>query len=151
MDFENITLRRNKTVFTMNESLGSSFESTNSDYRARSLPDLSTVCNEEIEKLTQEIEQLKLKLMTANNEIDNLILENSTLKKYNKEQENTISQLKNLCSSPTTSSKKNSTTKKRGMRVHNMTTFTKQKLCLNKVISILSHQSVIITRQMALN
>lgn len=121
MDIENVTLRRNKTIIN---SPNSSFESTISEYSSKSLPQsLSTGLNyQDFERLNEEIEQLKIQLNTANNEIDNLVMENSTLKKQTLEQKNTIEQLKNLCSGPTSSTKKHSTAKKKkSSKIQNFT------------------------------
>lgn len=127
MEFENITLRRNKTIIN---SPNSSFDSTISEYSSKSLPQsLATgLTYEEFERLKEEIEQLKMQLRTANNEIDNLIMENSTLKKQTLEQQNSIAQLKNLCSGSTNSTIKRSTTlKKRNCKVQNLANITYKK------------------------
>lgn len=95
MDHDNITIRRNKTSkFSSNES----FTSTYSDELARSLPDLSTrtMTAEEVMELKEEITRLNTELTIANNEIDNLLMENSLLKKKTVEQENIIHQYKKI-------------------------------------------------------
>lgn len=90
MDSQNITLRRHKT--TINESLNLSFTSTTSDYLAKSLPDLSSGCldQDNYNLLKKEIDELKLKLSSADNEIDNLTMEINELKKITISQEKTI-------------------------------------------------------------
>lgn len=91
----NITIRRKKT-YKSTESLDS-FESGNSDYLAKSLPDLSTYNESDLKELKEEMENLKYQLLSAHNEIDNLLLENSALRKQNEEQEAVINQLKKVC------------------------------------------------------
>ncbi|CAK1595181.1 unnamed protein product [Parnassius mnemosyne] len=126
MNFENITVRKNKTILN---SPNSSFESTNSDYLSKSLPQLSSSLSyEEFERLKEEIEQLRMQLNTANNERDNLIMENNTLKKQTAEQQNTITNLKKICSETQSSTKKNSTIKKQRCKVKNLNIVHRKKL-----------------------
>lgn len=95
-NFENITIRKNY-VSTSNESL-KSFETSNSEYVARSLPDLSTLTNDDIGELQEEINLLKKQLTSAHAEIDNLSLENNSLKKQILEQKSAICHYKKIYS-----------------------------------------------------
>lgn len=96
-NFENITIRK-KHISASSESL-KSFESSNSEYLVRSLPDLSTLSNEnEACELREEIKLLKNQLDSAHAEIENLSLENSSLKRITMEQENTITYYKKIYS-----------------------------------------------------
>ncbi|CAG4956755.1 unnamed protein product [Colias eurytheme] len=79
----------------MNHSITSN-QSTDSDYLARSLPDLSTY-NENCDG-KEQIEDLKSQLEAAHLEIENILLENSSLKKIIVEQKAAISRFKQLCS-----------------------------------------------------
>lgn len=81
----------------------------------RSCPELQNLKNyAEIEQMKKQIEDLKLKLQIAENEIDNLITENYALKNQHLKKDTKIEQLKNFCrSSPTnTPSKKRKTLNK---------------------------------------
>lgn len=86
--FENITLRK-KNVSMSNTSMDS-FETTTSDYLVRSLPDLSAVGDNSNKELREEINTLKCQLQSAHNEIENLILENNSLRRVNEEQSKNI-------------------------------------------------------------
>lgn len=83
MSYENIT-RRNpkaKTLTRQNTSNTSSL-SEDSDAeinKALSLPDLSTIPRHDIEDYIEQINTLKIQLESANNQIDELLLENSSL------------------------------------------------------------------------
>lgn len=84
------------------DSLDSS--QTNLSMRSLDLPknsDLST-----IDCLKVEIQQLKISLESAMQEIDNLVLENGELKKQIGMQQEQINTLKDICSSPPTHKKK---------------------------------------------
>lgn len=114
MDDQHVTQRRIKT--NLNESWNTSLISTtSSDYHAQSLPDLSTgnLHDHEFVTLKEEFEKMKLKLMSANIEIDNLNTEIRELKTITENQEKTILQLKTICSSPISSSKRNQTLRKK--------------------------------------
>lgn len=108
---ENVTIRRHQR---QNIST-SSFESINSDYLSKSLPDLSTgnILNEEIAELKEEVENLKRLLQSANDEIDNLISENNTLKKNSLQSEKQILKYKKICSNPSISTRKSLSSKKK--------------------------------------
>lgn len=78
MEDENVTIRRHKTM--ANDSLDLSFESTNSQIRRHSLPDLSTGYDSDREDLRKELLKLKSELESAHLEIFKLNEENKTLK-----------------------------------------------------------------------
>lgn len=96
----------------------------------RSLPDLSSRQNKEIENLQDEISNLKLKLYAAENEIDNLILEKSNMEKIIASQARKINNLLNVCSSSTinhsstlsSAKKKKKKDKSNSLDIHKMTT-----------------------------
>ncbi|CAG5036509.1 unnamed protein product [Parnassius apollo] len=73
--------------------MNTSLTSSDSEYDIKSLPDISTPFNFELEIIKEELERTKSILASANLEIENLLLENSSLKKKNMEYEKTISQL----------------------------------------------------------
>lgn len=77
---ENITIRRHKTM--LNESFDLSFESTNSEIRGQSLPDLSTGYDSDKEDLKAELLQLRRELESARIEIQKLTEENLSLKQF---------------------------------------------------------------------
>ncbi|KAH9634542.1 hypothetical protein HF086_016630 [Spodoptera exigua] len=117
MEFQNITLRKNKT--TANESLNLSFLSTTSDYLAKSLPDLSTghLFNEDIERYKEEIGKLKEQLEIAHLEIENLTIVNNNLQRLFCEQKQKNEQLKQICTnSPSTLKKTNSISKQKACK-----------------------------------
>lgn len=97
----NITLRRKKTFSRksydslQNHNLSSSLDSD----MAKSLPDLSTYDLGENEELKSKIRDLELKLISAHNEIDKLILENTKLSKQLSNRELRIKELLHICSS----------------------------------------------------
>lgn len=96
-DFENITTRK-KYVSQSSESL-KSFETSNSEYLAKSLPDISTIALEDdIIDLREEIKSLKIQLESAHIEIENLSVENNSLKNLSSEQQNIISYYKKIYS-----------------------------------------------------
>ncbi|CAD0198574.1 unnamed protein product [Chrysodeixis includens] len=70
---ENITLRKKPTNTSLSES--SLFETT-----AMSMPDISVQSDENVSKLHTEIENLRSQLLSAHQEIDNLLTENKQLK-----------------------------------------------------------------------
>lgn len=117
-------MRRNRTAIN---SPTSSFDSANSEYHSKSLPQTISLNCEECEKLNGDIEQLRMQLNTANDEIDNLVMENATLKKQTIEQQNIIAKLKTLCSSQSSSTKKHSTLKKNKCMIQNLN-ITKKNL-----------------------
>ncbi|CAG4928707.1 unnamed protein product [Colias eurytheme] len=94
MEDQFVTIRKNRTT-NMNHSIISN-QSTDSDYLARSLPDLSTY-NENCDG-KEQIEDLKSQLEAAHLEIENILLENSSLKKIIVEQKAAISRFKKICS-----------------------------------------------------
>ncbi|CAH1647860.1 unnamed protein product [Spodoptera littoralis] len=111
MDSQNVTIR--KKGIMMNESLDCTFTSSHSthEYLRRSLPDLSTR-DETNNALQEELLDLKIQLERAHNEIDNLLLENNTLKMQTVEQQKTIKQLKTICTSSPIKHKLNHSTPK---------------------------------------
>lgn len=132
-NFENITMRK-KYISLSSESL-KSFETSHSDYLARSLPDISTVLDEnKLCELREEIKLLKTQLESAHAEIENLSLENSSLKKLVVEQQSTITQYKSIFSgSPDL---KNSLRKKKGHRKSEIPPLTHTIITANSEPSI---------------
>lgn len=116
----NVTIRNKKTSVrheTSYESLpcinNSSLLSEDSNLM-RSLPDLSTIQNDEtIMELKSTINHMKLKIESADNEIDRLILENKLLKQTISDQDIKIKELIKICSS----SSKTSLTKPSGKKI----------------------------------
>ncbi|KAL4719849.1 hypothetical protein ACJJTC_002257 [Scirpophaga incertulas] len=106
MDSENVTIRKGKpTLHVSNSSLNQadlSQYSGLSGYLAKSLPDLSTVLQEDIEELKSEIINLRLQLENCHQEIENLNYENTILKKQVDNSQNVIARYKKICTeSPT--------------------------------------------------
>lgn len=127
MTDSNITLRK-KTIRkeTSYESLpcinNSSLLSEDSNLM-RSLPDLSTVQNDEIiTELRNTIDNLNLKLECADNEIDKLILENKALRQTTTDQDIKIKELIKICSSTSKSNSAKSSKQKLLKRRINFTT-----------------------------
>lgn len=124
LSYENITLRRRKTVLNAsfesidhnrrhktvsNRSFDLSFESTNSEIRRFSLPDLSTVYDSDKDDLKEELLQLRNDLESAHLEIAKLNEENVTLKNALNKQKYRSRTLQKICSESkvkATSSKK---------------------------------------------
>ncbi|KAL4719552.1 hypothetical protein ACJJTC_010884 [Scirpophaga incertulas] len=90
---------------TYNEQ-NQSFLSLDSNLTVRSLPDISTRDNDEIIKMAQLLSELKIKLDSANNEIDSLNIENRSLQKQLQEKECKIQQLIKISTSTTKKQKK---------------------------------------------
>lgn len=65
----------------------------------RSCPDLRSVGNEILSDHLDKIDSLEIRLLSAENEIQNLILENNGLKKLLDENEKTIKKLTHICTS----------------------------------------------------
>lgn len=107
MSDEFVTLRRHKTL--SNGSFDLSFESTNSEIKRLSLPDLSTGYDSDKDDLKKELLQLRNDLEIAHLEITKLSEENITLKNALKKQKYRSRTIKKTWSEPkikTTSSKK---------------------------------------------
>lgn len=98
-------------------------ESEPGSMAAKSLPDLSTLQNQEMEIMKNEILDLQLKLQATENEMDNLLLENKSMAIKLKEQDRKIKDLLTICS--TTANNKN---KSKNNRKKNKTGDQKQKL-----------------------
>lgn len=77
------------------------FTSLIDDKLSRSCPELSTVRPEDLEELKRIISNLQEKLVSADKEIENLLMENGTLKKKLNENKEKIDQLKRVCGSST--------------------------------------------------
>lgn len=103
MDENNITIRRKyrcgslESIKTLESDI--SFESSTSNKLGRSLPDLSTMDQQEINDLKSTIENLQTQLLSAHNEIDTLTIKNISLEKQITDYELQISKLMNICSS----------------------------------------------------
>ncbi|KAJ2943418.1 hypothetical protein O0L34_g12227 [Tuta absoluta] len=84
---DKITLRKKRTTEILHTSLpnvtasSSALSDDDSSNQHRSLPDLSTLHNNEIEELRQEIASLKMKALAADNHIEELTLENISMQK----------------------------------------------------------------------
>lgn len=106
---ENITQRKKYvvTVSTQNSfeclsdnSFNSTRETSESELN-RSCPIIGRYNSEEMENLHRKINQLENKLQVAEHEIDNLILQNSTLQTKISEYENKIKKLTHICTPKT--------------------------------------------------
>lgn len=91
--------KEDNSFLSLDTDLRTSFpDASKSGYLARSLPDLSTVCtNTENEELKNEVDSLKAELCSAHTEIENLLMEKSSLEKLLCDQQKTIIQLKTIC------------------------------------------------------
>lgn len=78
----------------------------------RSCPDLRINCSHQLENLKEKHDNLQNKLHSADVEIQNLIGENYTLKNRIKQLEQTVNNLKKICSSSSTQNKTTSTNKR---------------------------------------
>ncbi|KAJ2951365.1 hypothetical protein O0L34_g13505 [Tuta absoluta] len=90
---DKITLRKKRKTEILHTSLpnvtasSSALSDDDSSNQHRSLPDLSTLHNNEIEELRQEIASLKMKALAADNHIEELTLENISMQKKIEEQD----------------------------------------------------------------
>lgn len=113
MDNEYVTIRREKTNCNINVSTENSFQSLSIDdseheYSSiaspnimnRSCPENYDCSQEVIKELENKIQQLQQKLDSADNEIINLLAENSSLVKLNHKYESKIKTLTQIYSSP---------------------------------------------------
>lgn len=98
---------------------GSVSELSKSDHLAKSLPDLSTLTNTDIDDFKKENELLKEQLHIAHTEIENLHSEKNDLQKQNLEQQKLIAQLKLICKSSPYKSNKTSSITKHGSKFFN--------------------------------
>lgn len=111
---QNVTIRPKHTTNLPSTNSFDSFADTISDSDVdiegstlfesnlnRSCPQLETTTREEMEQLQKIIMELRTKLSSAEKEIDNLSLENGTLKKKITTLETKISKLKQVCGSST--------------------------------------------------
>lgn len=79
------------------EKRSSTLESTS--FMNRSYPDIRPNLDEKVIELERVIIKLQEKLLIAENEIENLVVENNTLKKKISSQETKVNQLKHICKS----------------------------------------------------
>ncbi|CAG4978968.1 unnamed protein product [Parnassius apollo] len=98
---ENVTIRRRHKT-SLNESFDLSFESTNSEVRRHSLPDLSTGYDSEEEDLKNELLLLRNELESAHLEIVKLSEENLSLKDALNKQKLKLQMYHRICSEPRT-------------------------------------------------
>lgn len=96
MSFENITIRKPRIEFE--NSSDQSFVSTLSEQRTMSTPDLTNnyYYNSELEDLREELKHCKNQLESADEQIQELLLENVSLKKLSKEQERLLNTIKSI-------------------------------------------------------
>lgn len=124
MSQENITMRKRRVNLSLKDSEDDSFISSQSDVRSKSVPDLSTYCNE-LEEMQAEIKMFKNLLESANQEIDKLILENQILKTKITELEDKIKTLNKIYCTPISKNKKMKTsTLKKSARKNTKFLFT---------------------------
>lgn len=112
-----VTQRRKRDLHEMSLPIIASTDSSLSDSKSgslatKSLPDLSTLQNQELEIMKNEIYELKLKLEATENEMDNLMLENKSMAMKIKEQDQKIRDLLTICSTTTSNKKKKKNNKK---------------------------------------
>lgn len=115
INFENVTMRSTKTNYKLNISTENSFESLpldenddDEEYSSiasphimnRSCPEISECNREVIKELENTIQQLQQKLESADNEIVNLLAENSSLMKLNQKYESKMKTLMQIYNSP---------------------------------------------------
>lgn len=120
-NFEYVTTRHPKNSCELNVSTENSFESlpideseAEEDFSSiisppvmnRSCPEISELSREVVKELENTILQLQQKLESADNEIINLLAENSSLVKLNKTYESKLKTLTQICSSPTQTTSK---------------------------------------------
>ncbi|XP_061725415.1 uncharacterized protein LOC133531299 [Cydia pomonella] len=103
MDTEISTDASLESVQSDDEDTDTSVDTCNPN---RSCPDLRSVTEDTLKDHKNTIANLETRLQTAEEEINNLILENGTLKKVLEEREQTIKKLTHICSSPADSIKK---------------------------------------------
>lgn len=116
MEEDNVTIRKklggiHSSSYESLPNLETSSPLSSSSNRLYSLPDISTVCYNELEELKNIIEDLKLQLSGAHEEIDKLILNNNNLQQIIKSKDLKISKLLHL-SSPSTHRKEHIKTPK---------------------------------------
>lgn len=135
MDDDYVTKRKNK----IHDYFDNSFNSTRSEIRPHSLPDLSLGYNSDEEALREEMKKLQDKLDSANGEIDNLCSEMSVLRKQNIEQQKTIENLKKLITGSESYVGTCASTKKKLRRqsrqIHNDTSFDESNLSFQELKS----------------
>lgn len=97
-----VTQRRKRNFHNVSmvniNSLDSSLSGSEAGSLAnKSLPDLSTLQTQELQIMKNEIQDLKLKLQAAENEMDNLMLENRSMAQQIKKQDQKIKHLLTIC------------------------------------------------------
>lgn len=133
----NVTLRKHQLPKTRSlESLehsNSMSPASYDDILGKSL-DLSTnMCYSQIEELKSEIKQLKSQLGSTQNELDNIILENTDLKKQIMNMTQDLRILKQLCRSPVSTLRHNmSSSEKKSVRRRLTNSFSESPITLMK-------------------
>ncbi|KAJ2938897.1 hypothetical protein O0L34_g17707 [Tuta absoluta] len=118
-DYKYVTQRKKNAVEALHtslptEELSSLLSETDSSRKFDSLPDLSTLYNEEIMILKQDVADLKCQLLAAETLVENITLEKMSLEKIIVEQSRKIKDLLYICSSTPRKSENNpNKTKKR--------------------------------------
>lgn len=122
-----VTRRKYNRQLNISNTDESMMSSKSENIRARSLPDLSTCCDETMEELREEINTLKIQLDSANSEIDKLILENTNLEKKIISLEYKLKTFNKITSSPLVSPRNpNTSTIKKPTRRITRTMFTQE-------------------------
>ncbi|KAJ8710471.1 hypothetical protein PYW08_008986 [Mythimna loreyi] len=119
MEEDNVTFRRQKT--NGNDSLDLSFESTTTEVRRCSLPDLSTAYDSDMEDIKEELNKLKMELESAHMEIEKLNEENMTLKFALNKEKIVSKNLQKICSD----------TKSKGINIMNSKSKRKKRISRN--------------------
>lgn len=126
---ENITFRRRRTYSDSSNVSELTFTENTLDVTTSSLPDVSDqYVNQQIIQLKEEIENLKINLNSAHDEIESLSLENNELKRTNTELMKINELYKRISSSP---AKPNSSIKKKKQNVKHNANKTTQTEIIN--------------------
>lgn len=161
MESENITLRRKNAFLRksceslQNYNLSSSF---NSDM-AKSLPDLSTHDMGENEELKNKIKDLEIKLNSAHNEIDKLLLENTKLNNQLSNRDLRIKELLHICSSSSRQDDKRDSIRKKALSAikrkinfgdkENCDTTPTRNLSLDDILTTLTSKTQVTIREIS--
>lgn len=104
----------------------------------RSCPDLGYTNYDRVEELEQKINNLEEKLQSADNEIDNLLMENNVLRKTILEQKKKIDQLSIICNS----SRKNVTIRRKKKAYLQGTNWISHKVLWHSMTVLITHRKI---------
>lgn len=131
-----VTQRRKKSssnniTFSTVDSSGSSLSETNISNPCKSLPDMSTLQNTELESLKREIYDLKIALQSTENEMENIIIEKNGLERKISEQDRKIQYLLHICANPKNNAATTKSARKQKRRYANKLDKTKDEYNLS--------------------